>query len=75
MRMFRARAAREDPHDVPARDGADQASIPGHDRDDSLSGDLTHHPVEGGSRLDGAGREIEEAGNRLAGMRGGQFRR
>lgn len=59
-------------HDVTARDGADQASVPAHDRDGFLGGDRREEAVQPAVRLDDGLSEIEQAGEGLGRPGGGE---
>lgn len=62
---MRARACGERLHDVAARDGADQASVPAHDRHRFLGCDGCEDAVQAAVRLDDGLPEIEQAGEGL----------
>ena len=59
-------------HDVAARDGADQASVPAHDGDRFLGGDGRENGVQPAFRLDDGLPEIEQAGDGLGRPGGGE---
>ena len=59
-------------HDVAARDGADQASVPAHDGDRFLGGDGRENGVQPAFRLDDGLPKIEQAGDGLGRPGGGE---